>query len=126
VARRKPAPVDDLDALVNAIAVDAYGDDEPQTAFLEVFNQEVRLPAVATVLGVPVDVVGFDYRDERLGLVARCRRDRVSQDLAVVDLMFPPTAVAAWVQAAYRRWLGFDPYPFDMPAGWRPSWLRDT
>ena len=28
---------------------DAYGDDEPQTAFVEVFNQEVRLPAAATV-----------------------------------------------------------------------------
>jgi hypothetical protein len=103
-----------------------YGDDEPQTAFLEVFNQEVRLPAAATALGVPVDVVGFDYRDECLGVVARCRRDGLRQDLAVVDLVFPRDALAAWVQAAYRRWLGLDPHPCDMPTGWRPSWLRDT
>ncbi len=57
----------DLDQLVAAITVDAYGDDEPQTAFVEVFHQEVRLPAAATVLGMPIDVVGFDYHDERLG-----------------------------------------------------------
>ena len=126
MVRRLPTALADLDALVAAITVDAYGDDEPQTAFVEVFIQEVRLPASATVLGVPVDVVGFDYRDERLGIVARCRRGGVRQDLAVVDLFFPPDAVAAWVQAAYRRWLGLDPRPYDIPAGWRPSWLQDT
>ena len=45
MSRRTAAPLDDLDALVAEIVVDAYGDDEPQVAFLEVFNQEVRLPA---------------------------------------------------------------------------------
>jgi hypothetical protein len=103
--------------------IDADGDDEPQTAFLEVFNQDVPLPISATVLGMPVEVVGFDYRDERRGVVARCRRDGSRQDLAVVDLILQPDTVAAWVQAAYRRWLGLDPNPYDMPAGWRPSWL---
>lgn len=116
----------DLDALVAAITVDAYGDDEPQTAFLEVFNQEAQLPAAATVLGTPVEVVRFDYLDERRGIVACCRRDGAACDLAAVDLVFPPDAVAAWVQAAYRRWLGLAPHPFDMPAGWCPSWLQDT
>jgi hypothetical protein len=75
---------------------------------------------------MPVDVVGFDYHDERLGIVARCRRDGARQDLAMVDLSFPPDTVAAWLHAAYRRWLGLDPHPYDMPAGWRPSWLQDT
>jgi hypothetical protein len=126
MARHKPIAVADLDQLVAAITVDAYGDDEPQTAFVEVFNQEVRLPATATVLGMPVDVVGFDYHDERPGIVARCRRDGARQDLAMVDLSFPPDTVAAWLYAAYRRWLGLDPHPYDMPAGWRPSWLQDT
>ncbi len=125
MARRKPTALDDLDAVIADITVDAYGDDEPQTAFLEAFNQEVRLPAAATVLGMPVDVVGFDYRDERQGIIARCRRDGARQGLTVVDLFFPPDTVAAWVQAAYRRWLGLDPHPYDMPAGWRPAWLLD-
>lgn len=126
MARRKPPALADLDQLIADITVDAYGDDEPQTAFLEVFSSEVRTPAPATVVDVPVEVVGFDYLDERRGIVAECRRDGARQDLAVVDLVFPPDAVAAWVQAAYRRWLGLDPRPYDMPAGWRPSWLLDT
>jgi hypothetical protein len=123
VSRRKGAPLDDLDALVADIVVDAYGDDEPQVAFLEVFNQEVRLPAAATVLGVPVEVVGFDYRDGRRGVVAECRREATHQAVAVVDLTFPPDSAAAWVQAAYRRWLGLTPHPYEMPPRWRPPWL---
>jgi hypothetical protein len=126
MARHKPTALADLDKLVAAITVDAYGDDEPQTAFLEVFIQEAPLPAAATVLGTPVEVIGFDYSGERRGILACCRRDGVSVDLAAVDLLFPPDAVAAWVQAAYRRWLGLTPHPFDMPAGWCPSWLQDT
>ncbi len=89
----------------------------------EVFNQEVRLPAAATVLGMPVEVVGFDYLDDRHGVVAECRRDVSHQAMAVVDLTFPPDSSAAWVQAAYRRWLGLKPHPYDMPPRWRPSWL---
>ncbi len=81
------------------------------------------LPISATLLGMSVEVVGFDYRDERQGVVAHCRRDDPKQDLAVVDVVFPPDTVAAWVQAAYRRWLGLDPNSCDMPVGWRPSWL---
>lgn len=126
MASRKPIAVADLDQLVAAITVDAYGDDEPQIAFVEVFNQEVRLPVAATLLGVSVDVVGFDYHDQRSGIVARCRRNGARQDLAMVDLFFPPDTVAAWLHAAYRRWLGLDPHPYDMPAGWVPSWLQDT
>jgi hypothetical protein len=125
VARHNTA-LADLDALVAAITVDAYGDDEPQTAFLEVFNQEAQLPAAATVLGTPVEVVRFDYHDGRRGILACCRRDGVTHDLAAVDLVFPPDAVAARVQAAYRRWLGLTPHPYDMPAGWCPSWLQYT
>jgi hypothetical protein len=62
MARHKPNALADLDQPIAAITLDAYGDDEPQTAFVEVLNQEVRLPAAATVLGMPVNVVGFDYQ----------------------------------------------------------------
>ncbi len=51
--RRKPTTLTHLDALVADITVDAHNDDEPQTVFLEVFDQEVRLPAAATLLGMP-------------------------------------------------------------------------
>jgi hypothetical protein len=74
-------------------------------------------------LGVAIEVVGFDYQDERCGIVAVCRRDGARPELAVADLVFAPDSVAAWVQAAYRRWLGLTPDPMRMPAGWRPSWF---
>lgn len=115
--------MDDLDELIAGITIDAYGDGEQQTAFLEVFMSEVTTPAAATVLDVPIEVVGFDYQDERQGIVARCRRDGANQEHGVADLIFPADTVAAWVQAAYRRWLGLKPHPHDMPPGWRPSWL---
>jgi hypothetical protein len=123
VARRKLTTFADLDELVAAITVDAYGD-EPHTAFLAVFDEEVTLPAAASMLGMPVEVVGFDYLDDRYGIVAKCHRDGSTQDLAVVDLIFPPDSVAAWVQAAYRRWLGLKPHSHDLPPGWQPSWLQ--
>jgi RNase P/RNase MRP subunit POP5 len=123
VARRRATTFADLDDLVADITVDAYGDDEAQTAFLEVFTGEVTVPGAATVLGVAVEVVGFDFRDARRGIVARCRRDSLEQELAAVDLVFAPDSVGAWVQAAYRRWLGLPPHPADVPPGWRPSWL---
>jgi hypothetical protein len=39
----------------------------------------------------PVDVVMVEYcyRDDRQGVMARCRRDGARQDVTVVDLTFP-------------------------------------
>jgi hypothetical protein len=113
----------ELERLIADIVVDAYGDDEQQTAFLTAFEEETRLPARATVLDIEVQVTGFDYRDERQGVLARCRREKVRQELAVADLVFPPGTTAAWVQAAYRQWLGLVPHPADLPPGWTVSWM---
>lgn len=64
----------DLGQLINAIIVDAYGLDEQLMGFLQVFLDEVTLPAPGVVLGSAVVVVGFDFEgDERRGLVAGCR-----------------------------------------------------
>jgi hypothetical protein len=45
MSRHKPIAVADLDQLVAAITVDAYGDDEPQIAFVEVFIRTTCRPA---------------------------------------------------------------------------------
>ena len=115
-------PADDIDNLITEITVDAYGEDEQSTAFLQAFTDEVDTPVTALVLGTEIEVIGFDYHDERHGIVAACRRDGAQQELAAADLIFPPDTPAAWIQAAYRRWLGLKPHPHAMPSGWTPSW----
>jgi hypothetical protein len=111
----------ELDDVIADIIVDAYGDDEQQSAFLEAFTNVV--PVTATVVGVPVEVVGFDYHDMRHGVMAKCRRGTHRQELGAADVIFPPDTTAAWVQAAYRRWLGLKPHKAAVPSGWRPSAL---
>jgi hypothetical protein len=61
----------DLEQLIDEITVDAYGLDEQLTGFLQVFVDEVTIPAPGTVLDFPVEITGFDFEgDERHGLVA--------------------------------------------------------
>ena len=57
--------------------------------------------------------MAIDYDgNERRGLTARCRREEgVEQVIAACDLIFPEGSVAARYVAAYRKWLGIEPYP---------------
>jgi hypothetical protein len=103
---------DELEALIDEIIVDAYGDDEQLWAFRQVFEDELALPQEAFVIGEAVTVLAFDYENERRGLTARCRREDGSKyEVAACDLFFPRGTTAARYVAAYRAWLGIDPYP---------------
>lgn len=104
---------EELDDLVDGIVVDAYNDDEQLTAFDTVIGDEVALPADASVVGEPVTVIKIDYDgNERRGLSARCRREDGSEyTVAACDLVFPEGSKGSDYIAAYRRWLGIDPYP---------------
>ena len=104
---------EELDDLVDGIVVDAYNDDEQLTAFEAVIEDEVALPADASVVGEPVTVLKIDYDgNERRGLTARCRREDGSEyTVAACDLVFPEGLKGSDYIAAYRRWLGIDPYP---------------
>lgn len=104
---------EELDDLVDGIVVDAYNDDEQLTAFDTVIGDEVALPADASVVGEPVTVIKIDYDgNERRGLTARCRREDGSEYVvAACDLVFPEGSKGSDYIAAYRRWLGIDPYP---------------
>ena len=99
--------------LVDEIVVDAYGDDEQLWAFRQAFEDEVALPAEARAVGEQVTVLAIDYDgNERRGLTARCRReDRSEYLIAACDLAFPEGSTAARYVAAYRTWLGIEPYP---------------
>jgi hypothetical protein len=116
-ARHAMGERSDLDTVVDTILVDAYGDDEQDTAFLTVFEEETQLPTAATLLGSPVTVTGFDHHSTR-GLVAICRGPQGGGEVGLADLAFPPESVTSWIHAAYRNYLGLPPFP----ARPRPDW----
>ena len=118
---------DELDALIDEIIVDAYGDDEQLWAFRQVLEDELELPKEAFVIGEPVTVLAFDYENERRGVTARCRReDGTVYQVAACDLFFPRGTTAARYVAAYRTWLGIEPYPQGkVPAKRKPQKATD-
>jgi len=101
-----------LSALIEEITVDAYGDDEKLWAFRQAFEDNVTVPCDGFVIGEPVSVVEFDYDgNERRGLTARCRREDASEHVvAASDVVFPQGSTGARYVAAYRKWLGVEPY----------------
>ncbi len=102
-----------LDALIEEITVDAYGDDEQLWAFRQAFADDVTLPADGFVIGEPVSVLKIDYDgNERRGLTAQFRREDGSEHtVAASDVFFPEGSTGARYMAAYRKWLGLEPYP---------------
>jgi len=109
--RGKASP--ELEELIDEILTDANGEDEQLWAFRQAFEDKVVMPAEAFVVGEPVTVRMIDYDgNERRGLTARCQREEgVEQVIAACDLIFPEGSVAARYVAAYRKWLGIEPYP---------------
>lgn len=107
-----------LNKVLGIILVDAYGEDEEQTAFLTVLDEEIDYPAEATLLGSPVEVTELDIPGGRREVVARCESRHGAGEVAFADLRFPPDTVAAWLHAAYRSYLGIEPFP----ARPRPDW----
>jgi len=106
------ASEEELNNLVEEITVDAYNDDEQLWAFRQVFEDDLALPAEASVVGEPVTVLEIDYDgNERRGLTAKCRREDGSEyTVAAHDCVFPEGSNADYM-AAYRTWLGIEPYP---------------
>jgi hypothetical protein len=106
-----------LDELIEAIGVDAYVDDEKLWAFRQAYEADVALPADGFVIGEPVVVIEIGYDGNvRRGLTAKCRRDDGSEHVvAASDVVFHEGSSGARLTAAYRRWLGLDPYPAKAP-----------
>ncbi len=102
-----PQPNRDLDDLIETLTIDCYGDDEELGAFLQAFEDELDLPAEASVVGVAVRVVAVEHGgDVRRGLVAHCRREGGDYELALANLSLPSGSPVSMLHTAYRRWLG--------------------
>ena len=103
----------DLDHLIEVITVDSHSDDEKLRAFRQAFKANVAVPCDGFVIGEPVSLVKFGYDgNKRRGLTAKCRRQNGSEHVvAALDVVFPDRASGARYLAAYRRWLGLEPFP---------------
>jgi hypothetical protein len=102
----------DLDALIEEITVDCYGEDEELTGFLAYFEDALERPVEATVVGVPVTIVGVDSPAGALrGLVARCRRGGADHEVSLLEVVLPRGSELARILAAYRYWAGVEPWP---------------
>jgi hypothetical protein len=111
--------VQSLALLIDEITMDAYNTDEALSGFLQVFQDEVTVPAFATVLGMAIEVADFDLEgDERRGFVARCRHQGAAGTIALADVHFEPDSVAGWLHAAYRTRLCLRPFPARRPPEW--------
>ena len=93
-----------LNELIEQAVVDAYNEEEQTVGFLTMIQEHLALPFVTKVLGVEVIVEEVDItRDGRI--VAVCRRDKVRQKIAILDLPLPtPTPGGAEWITAYHHW----------------------
>lgn len=98
----------DLDALLEEILVDAYGDDEQMVAFHCAIS-ELPWPCDAQLGGLPVTVHGVDWDGQPYsGLEASVSHEGHAFDVVFKSLMFPEGTLHALHVAAHRHWLGLD------------------
>jgi hypothetical protein len=97
----------ELDALIDELTVDAYGDDEQLSGFHVGAEEAIDCGERATIVGVDVEVVAVDCGpDARTGLLARVHRDGAVYEVALADLRFPTGSELGLIVGAYRRWQG--------------------
>ena len=102
-----------LDELVAELTAEAAGDAERILAFLQVLEKHVGLPCDGFVIGEPVSVVKFHFQgNQRRGLTAKCRRvDGCEYEVTASEVALPANTPGSHYLAAYRKWMGVEPYP---------------
>jgi hypothetical protein len=95
-----------LAEMIEEATVDAYGEDEQAVGWFTMLEEHLELPFETEVLGVRVNVVRLEQRDDNR-IVAVCVRGKGRQAISIADLPLPTPKPggAEWI-AAYRYWLG--------------------
>ena len=101
----------ELDELIEEITTDAYGEEEQLWAFRQAFEDDLRVPCAATIVGQPVQVMKFDYAgDDHRGLTATCTRSDGSKYIvSIVDVVMAAGSNEEKYVAAYCRCMGIKP-----------------
>ncbi len=81
-------------------------------------GDEIPVPFETVFLGIPVDVIAIGA-GRAPGVVATCCRGKETGEIDLTSLTFPDGSIAAWLQAAYLRYLGYDPGRPSPPPAWR-------
>lgn len=97
----------DLDALIEEITVDAYGDDEQLQGFANAFDEDANFPCPGTVVGEEVQVLSVSVENNRRELIATCKRGGHRYNVALFDIDLRADPATSRLIAAYRRWLGY-------------------
>jgi hypothetical protein len=93
-----------LAKMIAEATVDCYNDAEMATGLLVAIQEHLVLPFRAEVLGLAVQVTAVDITAAG-AIVAVCKHGRLTQRVALVDLVLPePAPIGAQWIAAYRRW----------------------
>ena len=102
-----------LSELIANLTIGANGEDAQLKAFLAAFEDGFELPSAATIAGKKVTVVKFGYDgNARRGLTADCRgNDGIVHVVSGADVVIPLEKQNGRYLAAYRKWLGIDPFP---------------
>lgn len=102
------SPDNDIQEVVRT----AQTDDDGFRAWHGFLNERVALPCDGFVIGEPISVVELCYDgNPRRGLTARYRRsDQTTHVVAACDVVLLPGSAGGDGLAAYRRWLGLEPF----------------
>jgi hypothetical protein len=102
---------------IREVVSTAQTDDDGFRAWHGFLNERVALPCDGFVIGEPISVVEFCYDgNPRRGLTARCRRsDQTTHVVAACDVVLLPDSAGGDGLAAYRRWLGLEPFLSESP-----------
>jgi hypothetical protein len=111
----KPAESASLGEIIDKLTAEARSDQERIWNFQQALQKHVSLPRDGFVIGEPVKLVSFNYNGNlRRGVTATCRRsDGREYEVAVSEVLVPTLTDGSRYLAAYRQWMGLEPYPHD-------------
>ncbi|MDQ3678236.1 MAG: hypothetical protein M3401_15805 [Actinomycetota bacterium] len=95
-----------LDNLIAEITVDCHDEDEQLQAFENAFDEDANFPCPGTVVGQHVETLSAATRGNRRELIATCRRDGRTYQLALLDIDLDADPATSRLLAAYYRWIG--------------------
>ncbi len=104
--------MDKLGSIIEQILTQASGEDDVFQAFGQLMKDNIKLPADGFVIGEPIVITAIEYSgNARRGLTATCHREDGSDHvIALSEVMFPRAFTGGQAVAAYRKWLGLDPF----------------
>jgi len=107
---------DAIDHLIEAVIVDAYGDDEQLEAFVVAFGDHIPLPKGGMVSGSPAPILSVEADGWPRHPLVTFRRGGRTGRASLLDITAPVDSQLADLLVAYRRWAGLAGVPQNPPA----------